>query len=193
MTDREMACELAGVPVPPRANMAIYGAMGASGVSGPPASQARAVERALSSQQRPEQNRLGSRKSEESTRSSKGKRARQGEEIDEQDQRPRKRVETGIHAIMVLTEPPPPEKPVSLPCVSCGDEYDPTSLAHMVCEHVYCQECLQQVVLNALNDEACYPPRCCRQPFEVRHLILAFVQCFSFRVIQVVPVWGRLA
>ncbi|KUJ24242.1 uncharacterized protein LY89DRAFT_572838, partial [Mollisia scopiformis] len=34
-------------------------------------------------------------------------------------------------------------------------------------EHSYCQECLQTLVSNSLQDEALYPPRCCRKPFEM--------------------------
>lgn len=34
-------------------------------------------------------------------------------------------------------------------------------------EHDYCQDCLQTLVTNSLQDEALYPPRCCRQPFKM--------------------------
>ncbi|KUJ24183.1 uncharacterized protein LY89DRAFT_634121 [Mollisia scopiformis] len=37
----------------------------------------------------------------------------------------------------------------------------------MPCGHDYCSDCLQTVVINALVDEALYPPRCCRQPFDM--------------------------
>ncbi|KAF4630193.1 hypothetical protein G7Y89_g7949 [Cudoniella acicularis] len=50
-------------------------------------------------------------------------------------------------------------------CVSCGDIFYPFSTAKMVCEHVYCQACLQTLVKNSLVDERLFPPRCCKQPF----------------------------
>ncbi|CZR55118.1 uncharacterized protein PAC_05004 [Phialocephala subalpina] len=86
---------------------------------------------------------------------------------DEDDQPPQKRVQTENEAVIDLTKSPTPEKPTTLPCVSCSDDFEVASLAHMECEHDYCQECLQRVVVNALNDEACYPPRCCKKPFQM--------------------------
>lgn len=97
------------------------------------------------------------------------------EDVEEQEELPTKRARADDNTVVDLTQPTVPSKPASLPCVSCSDDYDPSLLPHMFCEHDYCQECLQRVVINALNDEALYPPRCCRQPFQVRPLPLILV------------------
>ena len=51
-------------------------------------------------------------------------------------------------------------------CVSCGDEFVAFCVASVPCGHEYCQTCLQTVLRNSLTDEALFPPRCCRQPFD---------------------------
>jgi hypothetical protein len=120
------------------------------------------------------------------------KSGREDDEIDGPEEPPRKRVETRNQEVIDLTKTLPPVTPASLPCVSCGDDYDPSSLAHMSCEHYYCQECLQKVVLNALNDEACYPPRCCRQPFQVSRLPEQYLPLlFALRVLNVSALQGH--
>jgi len=186
-----MACEIAGIPVPPRANVPSM-----AGPSAPPSSRATASNafqtRSTNSRQDPHRKSFQNAENPSGSFNSFGKRARQREEIIEPAERPPKRVASGRHTVIDLTESAPAqkfapvEKPPSLPCVSCGDDYDPTSLAHMKCEHDYCQDCLQQVVLNALNDEACYPPRCCRQPFQVRYCLQIFFRLpiFSHRFLE---------
>lgn len=72
------------------------------------------------------------------------KRGREPEESDELNEASRKRVRAG--KVISTTSALLPSKPVTLECASCGDDYDPTQLAHMECEHNYCQDCLQRVV-----------------------------------------------
>ena len=52
-------------------------------------------------------------------------------------------------------------------CISCADEFEPAYISQMPCKHDYCHFCVQRVVLNSLVDEALYPPRCCKQPFDM--------------------------
>ncbi|KAF8860128.1 hypothetical protein BDZ45DRAFT_588835 [Acephala macrosclerotiorum] len=97
-------------------------------------------------------------------------------EDDDLEQPPQKRLQMETEAVVDLTMSPSPERPTTLPCVSCSDDFEVTLLAHMECGHDYCQECLQRVVVNALNDEACYPPRCCKKLFHMdsmRHFLTA--------------------
>ncbi|KAH7391262.1 hypothetical protein BKA64DRAFT_626226 [Cadophora sp. MPI-SDFR-AT-0126] len=52
-------------------------------------------------------------------------------------------------------------------CVSCADDFEPAYISQMPCKHDYCHFCVQRVVINSLVDEALYPPRCCKQPFDM--------------------------
>ncbi|KUJ06668.1 uncharacterized protein LY89DRAFT_661654 [Mollisia scopiformis] len=154
-----MACELAGLPAPPRSAVQPLATLSVL-----PAQQTRRM--AASANGLGSQNTKNRHHRVESTRDCVNE---ESENMDLDEPR-RKRDKVGSQVIDLTL----PEKPATLPCVSCGDDYDPTLLAHMACEHDYCQDCVQRVVVNALNDEACYPPRCCRQPFHIdamRHFL----------------------
>lgn len=60
-------------------------------------------------------------------------------------------------------------------CVSCADEFEPAYISQMPCKHDYCHFCVQRVVINALVDEALYPPRCCKQPFDMDSMRKALI------------------
>ncbi|TVY45975.1 hypothetical protein LSUB1_G000218 [Lachnellula subtilissima] len=57
-----------------------------------------------------------------------------------------------------------------LSCVSCGDIFYAYNAARMSCQHVYCRDCIHTVVKTALIDEAMFPPRCCKQPFQINDM-----------------------
>lgn len=52
-------------------------------------------------------------------------------------------------------------------CVACSDEVTYTSAVYAPCGHDYCKDCAKTVFVNAIRDEALFPPRCCRQPIPI--------------------------
>ncbi|TVY18927.1 hypothetical protein LARI1_G003739 [Lachnellula arida] len=57
-----------------------------------------------------------------------------------------------------------------LSCVSCGGVFYAYNAARMSCQHVYCRDCVNTVVKTALIDEAMFPPRCCKKPFQINDM-----------------------
>lgn len=47
------------------------------------------------------------------------------------------------------------------PCTCCYDDHHPRDLVRLPCRHHYCKQCFHQLVRNALQAEAYWPPRCC--------------------------------
>ena len=43
----------------------------------------------------------------------------------------------------------------------------PAHHTFQICEHVYCADCLKTLFTNATKDETLFPPRCCRQEFDI--------------------------
>ncbi|CAK1354574.1 uncharacterized protein RHO25_001636 [Cercospora beticola] len=60
--------------------------------------------------------------------------------------------------------PPPPPPPPPVVREQCNASVD--ELVRAPCGHHYCAEDVQQVFSLALQNEAFYPPRCCRQPLD---------------------------
>ena len=48
-------------------------------------------------------------------------------------------------------------------CVSCSFQGSEHHFVHAPCGHDYCEDCLTQVFSNASENEAYFPPRCCKQ------------------------------
>lgn len=46
-------------------------------------------------------------------------------------------------------------------CTCCYDDHPPKYLVRLACHHNYCKQCFHKLVLNALNAEDQWPPRCC--------------------------------
>ncbi|ROW11885.1 hypothetical protein VPNG_04987 [Cytospora leucostoma] len=57
-------------------------------------------------------------------------------------------------------------------CAACDDHVPLHELAICPCSHEYCGGCIERIVVNAITDEASWPPRCCRQriPAEEPHI-----------------------
>lgn len=49
-----------------------------------------------------------------------------------------------------------------LTCSSCTDAVSNEGAARAPCGHIYCQSCIRQMFEVSLNNEALFPPRCCR-------------------------------
>ncbi|KAL2063577.1 hypothetical protein VTL71DRAFT_5382 [Oculimacula yallundae] len=91
--------------------------------------------------------------------------------------RPNKRVDTGAGKTTEFTgDAPDSDKIVTeqaglhdevMNCVCCADSFEPAYTCQMPCKHDYCHFCVQRVVINALVDEALFPPRCCKQSFDM--------------------------
>ncbi|POS81063.1 IBR domain-containing protein [Diaporthe helianthi] len=46
-------------------------------------------------------------------------------------------------------------------CLCC---YDQRAAIKLSCQHAYCKECFRQLVLNAVQSEQYWPPKCCGRP-----------------------------
>lgn len=55
----------------------------------------------------------------------------------------------------------PRADPCRSSCTCCYDDLPPKELVRLACKHSYCKQCFRQLVLNALQAEANWPPRCC--------------------------------
>ncbi|KAG6362830.1 hypothetical protein INS49_007924 [Diaporthe citri] len=49
----------------------------------------------------------------------------------------------------------------TISCSCCYDDHPPKDLVRLPCQHNYCKQCFHQLVLNAIQAEANWPPRCC--------------------------------
>lgn len=52
-------------------------------------------------------------------------------------------------------------------CEACGDPKQLSELARTPCGHAYCSGCMKQIFSNATENEAAFPPSCCRQPIPI--------------------------
>lgn len=57
-------------------------------------------------------------------------------------------------------------------CISCFDEFPQRALVHLDCSHDYCKPCLREVVLNAMRNEAAFPPKCCLFEVPLKKILL---------------------
>ncbi|EXJ75847.1 uncharacterized protein A1O5_00354 [Cladophialophora psammophila CBS 110553] len=54
-----------------------------------------------------------------------------------------------------------------LQCIACNDVKKFFDVIEVSCGHGYCKPCLQVLVDLATKDELLFPPRCCREPFQM--------------------------
>ena len=54
-----------------------------------------------------------------------------------------------------------------LDCVACGENRKYFDVIQVPCCHAYCMQCLQELVSLATKDESLFPPRCCKEHFEM--------------------------
>ena len=54
-----------------------------------------------------------------------------------------------------------------LQCVACSENKEYLDVIEVACGHAYCKSCLQELVALATKDESLFPPRCCKEPFEM--------------------------
>jgi IBR domain, a half RING-finger domain len=55
-------------------------------------------------------------------------------------------------------------------CVLCQENHKFFEVARAPCGHEYCRSCLQELFRLSVKDETLYPPRCCRQPFDLQNV-----------------------
>ncbi|KIW29679.1 hypothetical protein, variant [Cladophialophora immunda] len=55
----------------------------------------------------------------------------------------------------------------NLRCIACHEVKKYFDVIEVPCGHNYCKPCLQELVDLATKDESLFPPRCCREPFEM--------------------------
>ncbi|PNS15666.1 hypothetical protein CAC42_4118 [Sphaceloma murrayae] len=48
-------------------------------------------------------------------------------------------------------------------CQACNEVVQVSDVARLPCHHEYCRECLAKLFTDAMQNEAYYPPRCCRK------------------------------
>ncbi|KAL5314917.1 hypothetical protein ACEPPN_017567 [Leptodophora sp. 'Broadleaf-Isolate-01'] len=104
---------------------------------------------------------------------------RRREDDENSGRNPNKRRDTGSGKIIDLTgdfkaipkdndarkQSPPKDELKS--CVCCAEDFESAHTSQMPCKRDYCHFCVQRIVINSLVDEALYPPRCCKQPFDM--------------------------
>ncbi|KAF2224738.1 hypothetical protein BDZ85DRAFT_214339 [Elsinoe ampelina] len=56
------------------------------------------------------------------------------------------------------------EGKLSSTCVACTKAFKLSDIGRTPCRHEYCGECLAEIFTAAMDDEAYFPPRCCRLP-----------------------------
>ncbi|KAJ9605196.1 hypothetical protein H2200_010586 [Cladophialophora chaetospira] len=57
--------------------------------------------------------------------------------------------------------------PRRLQCVACSENKAYLDVIEVVCGHAYCIPCLQELIDLATKDETLFPPRCCKEPFNM--------------------------
>jgi hypothetical protein len=55
-------------------------------------------------------------------------------------------------------------------CVACQEDKKFLEVARVRCGHEYCQDCLIALFEASMTDESLFPPRCCRQRFDIGQL-----------------------
>ena len=53
-------------------------------------------------------------------------------------------------------------------CEACQDDKKWYDLARTPCGHEYCRDCLEDLFRSSLTDESLFPPRCCREPINIK-------------------------
>lgn len=51
-------------------------------------------------------------------------------------------------------------------CTSCFDEHPCRDLVRLNCQHSYCKQCFHLLIMNALQSEDNWPPKCCASPID---------------------------
>lgn len=97
---------------------------------------------------------------------------------------PRYRVRSGpvLFPPRSSTVAPAPDKEslfgVAKTCVSCNEEVSYTSAVYAPCGHDFCKDCAKTIFVNAVREEALFPPRCCRQPIPIAAVDVFLTQEF---------------
>ncbi|KAF2005942.1 hypothetical protein P154DRAFT_551246 [Amniculicola lignicola CBS 123094] len=55
-------------------------------------------------------------------------------------------------------------------CCVCRESFRIPGILLLPCDHRYCMDCLRELFLHAIKDEALFPPRCCREPIPLRFI-----------------------
>lgn len=72
-------------------------------------------------------------------------------------------------------------------CVACLDRYPPFGIVRLQCCDQYCTNCLKDLFIRATKDQSLFPPRCCKHPIPLEHLIgvLTDEELETFRIAEV--------
>ncbi|KAK7729260.1 hypothetical protein SLS53_009290 [Cytospora paraplurivora] len=68
-------------------------------------------------------------------------------------------------------------------CISCFDDFAPKDVVKLRC-HNYCKPCFQRLVINALETEAQWPPKCCLNPIDHKTCLKNISGALSVQYIQ---------
>ncbi|KAJ0108512.1 E3 ubiquitin-protein ligase arih1l [Diaporthe amygdali] len=66
-------------------------------------------------------------------------------------------------------------------CTSYYDDFARKDLVNLSCQHSYCKRCFHLLILNALQTEANWPPRCCVNPIDQKTCLKNLSRAFSTR------------
>lgn len=75
----------------------------------------------------------------------------------------------------------------SVICDACTDGFHPVEMIRLQCNHRYCKPCLKSLFLQAIGNEARFPPHCCRNPidFSLVEADFSTEESDSFRYAQI--------
>lgn len=68
-------------------------------------------------------------------------------------------------------------------CISCFDEFSSRDVVKLRC-HNYCKPCFRRLVINALETEAQWPPKCCLNPIDHKTCLKNISGALSMQYIQ---------
>lgn len=68
-----------------------------------------------------------------------------------------------------------PNKEISGECCCCRNTLGPLRYSALPCKHLYCPACLEKLFRKSFKDERLFPPRCCKNEFDVfeAHKVIA--------------------
>jgi hypothetical protein len=73
-------------------------------------------------------------------------------------------------------------------CIVCTESFHPSRIVRTICDHNYCNGCIQKHFEGATKNESRFPPKCCSRPIPLdlvkSHLSLALILLFKEKLVE---------